>query len=64
MFMVSIDEELCGGCNLCADSCPSRILSFDEEQQKTFVTGDATECMGCEACVTVCEHGAITIMDL
>lgn len=64
MFMVSINEEICGGCNLCADSCPAHILTFDEEKEKTYVSGDSTECMGCESCISVCETGAITIMEL
>lgn len=64
MFIVSIDEDLCGGCNLCADSCPAGILIFDEEKQKTFVGGDEAECMGCEACIEVCESGAVSIMEL
>ena len=60
--MVSIDEDICTGCNLCAESCPARILSFNGE--KTCVSGDATECMGCEACISVCESGAISIIEL
>lgn len=62
MYVVFIDDELCNGCNSCAESCPARILSFVDE--KTIVSGDATECMGCEACVSVCESGAITITEM
>ncbi|HNX27994.1 MAG TPA: 4Fe-4S binding protein [Syntrophomonadaceae bacterium] len=62
MFVVSIDEEICTGCNLCAESCPARILEFNGE--KTYVTGDATECMGCEACISVCESGAVSVMEI
>jgi ferredoxin len=62
--MVSIDEDTCTGCDLCADSCPAELLTFDEEKQKTYVTGDEAECMGCEACIAVCESGAISIIEI
>jgi len=61
MFIVSIDEELCTGCDACAAGCPAEILSFNE---KAYVSGDEAECMGCDACVLVCESGAITIMEI
>jgi len=64
VFIVSIDEDTCGGCNLCAEGCPARILSFDDAKKHTYVSGDATECMGCEACTSVCESGAITITEV
>ncbi|HAA08734.1 MAG: 4Fe-4S binding protein [Syntrophomonadaceae bacterium] len=64
MFVVSLDEDVCNGCGLCVESCPARILSFNDDEKKAFISGDETECMGCEACITVCESGAITIMEI
>ena len=62
MYIVTIDEEACTGCNSCTDSCPARLLSFIDG--KAVVTGDETECMGCESCFTVCESGAVSIMEM
>ncbi len=62
MFMVSIEESLCTGCDSCVDGCPAHILSFENE--KAFVSGDECECMGCEACTAVCESGAISITEM
>ncbi len=62
MYMVSINEDKCTGCDMCAESCPARILSFNGE--KTVVSGDATECMGCEACISVCPSGAVSITEM
>lgn len=62
MFIVSIDEDQCSGCNACADGCPAHLLKFNGE--KTEVTGDETECMGCESCVTVCPTGAVSITEM
>ena len=62
MFIVTIDEDLCTGCDACADGCPAEILEFKDG--KTVVSGDEAECMGCEACTAVCESGAISIMEI
>ena len=64
MFIVSINEDICTGCNLCADGCPAHLLTFDKEKNKTYVSGDEIECMGCEACVSVCESGAVSILEI
>jgi len=62
VFIVSIDEDQCTGCNACTGGCPARLLSFVDE--KAQVTGDETECMGCESCTTVCPSGAVSIMEM
>lgn len=62
MFIVSIDEELCSGCNSCAEGCPAHILDFDGTH--AFVSGDEGECMGCEACIAVCPSDAISVMEV
>lgn len=62
MFIVTIDEELCSGCNSCTEGCPARILGFNGE--KAFVEGDETECMGCESCTAVCPTGAVSISEM
>lgn len=61
MFIVTIDEDECSGCNACTDGCPAKILDFVD--QKAVVSGDESECMGCESCVVVCPTGAISIME-
>lgn len=62
MFIVSIDEDQCTGCNACTEGCPARLLSFDDG--RAHVSGDETECMGCESCTTVCPSGAVSIMEM
>lgn len=62
MFVVSIDADICTGCNECTEGCPARILGFKDE--KAYVSGDETECMGCESCTTVCPSGAVSIMEM
>ncbi len=62
MFIVSINEDECSGCNECSPNCPAKILGF--ENGKAVVTGDESECMGCESCTTVCPTGAVSIMEI
>ena len=62
MFIVSIDEDLCSGCNSCTEGCPAHLLGFSDD--KAHVIGDESECMGCESCTSVCPTGAISIAEM
>jgi len=62
MYIVTVDHDLCEACGDCIDSCPVAILGQDAEG-KACVTGDEAECMGCEACVTVCDSGAMSVTE-
>jgi nitroreductase/NAD-dependent dihydropyrimidine dehydrogenase PreA subunit len=52
-----IDEELCTGCGLCVEICPSRTLSMHEG--KAAVTG--LHSLNCGHCMAICPAGAITV---
>jgi NAD-dependent dihydropyrimidine dehydrogenase PreA subunit len=62
VFIVTIDEDLCSGCNSCTEGCPAHLLGFKED--KAVVTGDESECLGCESCTAVCPTEAITIVEM
>ena len=62
MFIVTIDEDACSGCDSCAEGCPDHILGFEDGH--AFVSGDEAECLGCETCTPVCPSGAITITEM
>ncbi len=64
MYFVSIDDDVCTGCDACTAGCPAHILSFDSDREKAYVSGDSGDCMGCEACVAVCPSGAVTVMEM
>lgn len=42
----------------CVDVCPVEVYELQDGKSNP-VNGE--ECLGCESCVEVCEHGAITI---
>ncbi len=62
MYMVTLNEEACTGCDSCADACPAQILAFNGEHAS--ISGDPCDCMGCETCVLVCPAGAFTVQEL
>lgn len=52
-----IDSDLCIGCGLCVQVCPSATLSLVNE--KATVTGDRS--LNCGHCQAVCPEGAIVV---
>ncbi|MGD9898069.1 MAG: RnfABCDGE type electron transport complex subunit B [Calditrichaceae bacterium] len=71
--IVVIDDQVCSGCGICIDSCPKHLLHMRPVSKNITVTcsntdkgADAkraceTACIGCQKCVKVCEHEAITV---
>jgi nitroreductase/Pyruvate/2-oxoacid:ferredoxin oxidoreductase delta subunit len=53
----TIDEELCTGCGLCVQTCPSKTLSM--QNGKAAVTGEHS--LNCGHCMAICPEGAITV---
>ena len=66
MAKVTIDEEVCKGCGLCATACPKKIiaLAHDRMNAKGVHPACVTEpdkCIGCAFCATMCPDTAITV---
>ena len=71
--VASVNEDLCGGCGLCAKTCPKQVISIVTKKASAVVPcsnkqkgGVARKnckvaCIGCSACVRACEFGAITV---
>lgn len=53
----TIDEELCTGCGLCVQICPSKALSMRDG--KAVVTGERS--LNCGHCMAICPSEAITV---
>jgi nitroreductase/NAD-dependent dihydropyrimidine dehydrogenase PreA subunit len=53
----TIDENLCTGCGLCVQICPSKTLSMLDG--KAAVTGQAS--LNCGHCMAICPVGAINV---
>ncbi|MFC1737051.1 4Fe-4S binding protein, partial [Candidatus Hydrogenedentota bacterium] len=53
---VVIDEERCGGCQLCISTCPYAAIEFNEEKKISVVIEEL--CKGCGTCAAGCPSGA------
>jgi len=58
MIQVEIDEQACGGCEICIDACPTHVFAFDGVKRLPEVRKPA-ECFGCLACAERCPANAI-----
>ncbi len=66
MVKISINEERCKGCGLCARACPKKIveLSKDKLNSKGYHPAeviDLTLCIACAACARTCPDAVIQI---
>ena len=66
MVRITINEELCKGCSLCARACPQQILeiSRDKLNAKGYhpaTVKDEAACIGCASCARACPDVVIHI---
>ncbi len=54
--MISINQELCIGCGLCAEDCVGKHISIENGKAKM-----EKECIQCGHCVAICPKAAVTI---
>ena len=51
-----IDPDLCRGCSACARQCPADCI---HGEIKSPFTIDASACIKCGTCISVCKFGAV-----
>lgn len=56
---VSIIEERCKGCNICATYCPKKILGLREDGK--MEVKDPENCIACDLCELRCPDYAIKV---
>ncbi len=56
---VSIIEERCKGCNICATYCPKKILGLREDGK--MEVKDPGNCIACDLCELRCPDYAIKV---
>lgn len=60
--VVEFNPDICHGCNLCVDVCPTDVMMPNPEKKKPPIVLYAEECWYCGGCVEECpRHGAITL---
>lgn len=66
MALVTVNQDVCKGCGLCADACPKKIIELDTTalNKKGYHPARCVsqeECIGCAFCATMCPDVAITV---
>lgn len=63
MAKITIDPNLCKGCELCVEACPQNILAMGKELNvKGYFYARVVEqskCIGCQLCCITCPDVAI-----
>ena len=57
---LTIDLDLCDGCGICIDSCPTDVLRLDSAAEKVTVAY-ADDCQACYLCQDDCPQKAIVV---
>lgn len=66
MASITIDENICKGCGLCANACPKKVISLSEHRMNAngyFVAEvrNPQNCIGCAFCAIMCPDCAIEV---
>ena len=66
MPRITVDENLCKGCELCVEACPKNLIALSDVKinAKGYHTAELTkedECTGCCCCAMMCPDVAITV---
>jgi len=68
VFRVTINEDLCKGCDICVDFCPRNVYESSDRinvrgyYQPIIIAQD--DCTGCKLCELLCPEMAIVIKEI
>ncbi len=60
MAIDTIDYDICQGCRICVDICPTDVLRWDDENLIPEIVY-LEDCQLCDLCVIECPDDAITV---
>ncbi|MCL2867730.1 MAG: 4Fe-4S binding protein [Clostridia bacterium] len=65
MACVTIREDICKGCGLCAHVCPKKILeingAMNAKGYRPAAVQNEADCIGCAFCALMCPDVAIKV---
>lgn len=64
--MITVNEERCKGCALCAGVCPKKIIALNTKTRNkkgyhTAFCTDGEKCVSCAMCAMICPDCAIKV---
>ena len=60
---VKLDQDACRGCQLCVDTCPVEVFTFDELDFVASVDKEEN-CIGCLSCYYICPSICIDLLNV
>ncbi|CAB3288554.1 CoB--CoM heterodisulfide reductase subunit A [Methanocaldococcus lauensis] len=61
MIRAVVDEDICGGCEVCAKMCPYNAITYVEKDGHKVAQVNDVACKGCGACAGACPSGAMQL---
>ena len=65
MAKITIDRQLCKGCELCAINCPEKLIFMDDSLNVRGVHAakfrESDKCRGCKICAIMCPEICIEV---
>lgn len=58
---LKVDAQKCIGCGGCANVCPSRLIRFFDDGEKTRIIWHIERCTYCGRCAEVCPENAVVM---
>ncbi len=63
--MITIDQKLCKGCNLCTEFCPRKVFEespdLDQKGVHIPIPQHVDKCRKCQICTLICPDQAIKV---
>jgi len=64
---ITVDQDRCKGCNLCASVCPQEVIVMDQVRLNSLgyhpavLADPELSCTGCAICAVICPDTCITV---
>lgn len=59
--VVTVDAQVCTGCGVCVQTCPTDVFVVEQGGRAVPSVGYPEDCQGCFLCVIDCAFGAVTV---